>query len=172
MPWLKQELESKGFDVTVPAMPDTETPTIEAWVPYLANLAGEPDQDTYFVGHSVGCQTILRYLESLPEGIKVGGLVFVAPWLLLTNLDDEEQQVISAWVETPLDYGKIKRHFTNLTAIFSDNDEFVSLENKVHFEDMLGAKTVVESSKEHFDQSSGITELPSALEAVLEISGN
>ena len=31
MPWLKKELESLGFTVEEPAMPDTDTPKIEAW---------------------------------------------------------------------------------------------------------------------------------------------
>ncbi|MBI2582787.1 alpha/beta hydrolase, partial [Candidatus Azambacteria bacterium] len=49
-PWLKRELESRGFEVRVPAMPDTAKPKIEAWISYLAELVGKPDENTYFVG--------------------------------------------------------------------------------------------------------------------------
>lgn len=77
-PWLKKELEKKGFEVYVPAMPDTATPTMEKWVPFLAEIVGKPDENCYFVGHSLGCITILRYLETLNEGEKVGGVVLVA----------------------------------------------------------------------------------------------
>lgn len=58
-PWLKKELEQRGFEVYVPQMPKTEEPRIDIWVPYLRGLVGRPDQDTYFVGHSIGPQAIL-----------------------------------------------------------------------------------------------------------------
>src|SRR3989338_169649 len=77
-PWLKKELEAKGFKVFVPQLPDAENPRIQKWVPKLAETVGVPDEETYFVGHSMGCQTIARYLESLPAEIKIGGAIFVA----------------------------------------------------------------------------------------------
>lgn len=41
-PWLKSQLEQAGFTVEVPAMPQPDEPTIEAWVPKLAEVVGEP----------------------------------------------------------------------------------------------------------------------------------
>lgn len=58
--WLKKELEQRGFKVIMPAMPDTATPTMEKWVPFLTQIVGNPDEQTYFIGHSLGCITILR----------------------------------------------------------------------------------------------------------------
>jgi predicted alpha/beta hydrolase family esterase len=77
-PWLKTELEQKGFQVFVPQLPDTDHPTIENWVPALTAAVGTPDSDTYFVGHSMGCQTIARYAEGLEASQVLGGAVFVA----------------------------------------------------------------------------------------------
>ena len=77
-PWLKSELEARGFEVLVPQLPEANSPSIYNWVPALAEAVGTPDENTYFVGHSMGCQTIARYLETLPEGAKVGGAVFGA----------------------------------------------------------------------------------------------
>ena len=77
-PWLKRELEAKGFEVKVPQMPDADNPRIQNWVPAIAEIVGKPDKNTYFVGHSVGCQAITRYIESLPEKSKVGGVIFVS----------------------------------------------------------------------------------------------
>ena len=33
------------------------------------------DENTYFVGHSIGCQAIMRYLESV-DVKKIGGVLF------------------------------------------------------------------------------------------------
>src|SRR3989344_3577618 len=62
-PWLKKELEKKGFKVIVPEMPNTSEPKINAWVSYLKKVVGKLDEETYFIGHSIGCQTIMRFLE-------------------------------------------------------------------------------------------------------------
>ena len=64
-------------------MPNTNSPKIEKWVGFLEKNIKSADTDTYFIGHSIGCQTILRYLERLPESTKVGGVVFVAGWFNL-----------------------------------------------------------------------------------------
>ena len=77
-PWLKKELEKIGFKVIVPKMPDTSSPKINTWVPFLEKSVGIIDNDTFFIGHSIGCQTIMRYLEKLDNKQKIGGIVFVA----------------------------------------------------------------------------------------------
>ncbi len=174
-PWLKRELEKQGFTVTVPQMPDTETPRIGAWVSYLAEVVGEPDEHTYFVGHSIGCQTILRYLETIDVKVglpaQTGGVVLVAGFFdTLTGLKSDEERVIAKpWLETPIDFEKVKQTTDNIVAILSDNDSYVPLEeNKKIFEEKLGAHVFVENNKGHFSgPTNKCTELPIALEAVL-----
>ena len=169
--WLKKELEQKGFQVQVPAMPEPAEPKIEAWVSHLAKIVGDVDENTFFVGHSIGCQTILRYIESLSADKKLGGAIFVAGWFTLINLKtQEEKEIAQPWLETPIDYEKVKQHTRKFFAVFSDDDEVVPQNNKELFEQRLGAKTVIEHSKGHFSGSDGIKQLPFALSAVLEIA--
>ena len=168
--WLKAELEEKGFEVTVPTMPDPDYPKIETWVPYLREVVAQPDINTFFIGHSLGCQTIIRYLETLPENTKIGGAVFMAGWYDVRNLETEEEwQIIGPWVKTPRDDGKIKRIINRVVVILSDNDHFVSLENKTSWEEKVGAKVIVEHEKGHFTEGDGVNKLPSALEAILTL---
>src|SRR5690348_8470824 len=93
MPWLKEQLERKGFTVATPAMPRTEAPVIGEWVSRLNGEVGEAGEAAYYVGHSIGCQTIMRHLEQLPTGITARGATFVAPWFALTNLTAEEEPI-------------------------------------------------------------------------------
>jgi len=170
--WLRNELQGSGFDVQNPAMPNTERPTIDEWVPFLRQVVGNTDEDTYLVGHSVGCQTILRFIESLPKGAKVGGAVLVAPWINLLGgayEDDEDKKIAKAWLETPLDWRKIKTHTQKFTCIFSDNDPAVPLDDSKIFENELGAKIIVESGKSHFSGDDGVNELPLARDELLEL---
>jgi hypothetical protein len=170
-PWLKAELEKKGFQVKVPAMPNPDSPELKSWVSYLAGVVGEADENTYFVGHSIGCQAIMRYAQTLDK--PVGGAVFVAGFFRLLHLATEEEKIIvKPWLETPIDLEKIKKNIPKLTAIFSDNDTDVDLGDKELFEKNLGARTLVEHNKGHFSDDAGVTELPSALEAIVEMTGN
>ena len=171
-PWLKSELEKNGFEVFVPQLPDAANPRIFNWVPALASAIGAADSQTYFVGHSMGCQTIVRYLEGLSEGVKVGGAVFVAGFMKrLTLSSDEEKEIGDHWLKTPLDLEKVKSHLSKSVAIFSDNDPYVPLANQDDFRDKLGSEIIIEHDKGHFSGGSDKTfELPVALELVLKIS--
>ncbi len=161
--WLKSELEKLGFKVFLPAMPDTDSPVIEKWVNYLRELVGTPDKDTYFVGHSIGCQTILRYLETIST--PVGKAVFVAGWFDLENLeDDEAEKIAEPWTKTPIDITKVRKVLPSSTLIISDNDPFGAFEqNKKRFAG-LGSKIIVLHNAGHIDKESGYTKLPEALE--------
>ncbi|MEK7192346.1 MAG: alpha/beta hydrolase [Patescibacteria group bacterium] len=171
-PWLKNELGKRGFSVAVPAMPNSDEPKIETWIPFLSKTVGKPDQQTYFVGHSIGCQTIIRYLQTLPSETKIGGAVFVAGWYNLRSLETEkEKRIAGPWVNEPRDDKKIREIVNKAIAIFSDNDPFVISENQLSWKERVGAKIIVERGKGHFGGSDGVTELPSALDAVLELAG-
>lgn len=172
-PWLKKKLENKGFDVYVPQLPNPENPRIYNWIPALAKTVGTPDKQTYFVGHSLGCQAIARYLGSLPKNIKVGGAVFVAGFFKsLTGLEDEPgvPETDRHWLGSPVDFKKVKSHMPKSVAIFSDNDPYVPFDNQDDFRNKLGSKIIIEHQMGHFNTSAGITELPIALKSVLEIS--
>ncbi len=171
--WIGETIQTKGFEVIAPHMPHPETPTIEDWVPALSMATGVSDVETYFIGHSVGCQTTLRYLETLPENIKIGGVVLIAPWFLLTmeNLDDgESPQIAKPWLETPIDFTKILTHTNKIVGIFSDNDPFVPLaSNQDLLDKKLHAQTMVLHDKGHFTESDNVTTLPEAITAIEKI---
>ncbi len=170
-PWLKKELEARGFDVFVPAMPDPTEPKIETWIPFLGRSVGVPDSETFFVGHSIGCQTIIRYLETLPEGTKIGGAVFVAGWYNLRELKtEEEKRIAGPWVNTPRDDEKIRRIVNRSVAIFSDNDPFVLPENQESWKQKIGADIIIEHNKGHLGGGDGIFELPVVLESVIKLT--
>jgi predicted alpha/beta hydrolase family esterase len=167
-PWLKKELENKGFQVEVPQMPNTDEPEIGAWVSFLKKKVGKPDADTFFVGHSIGCQTILRYLESLPSGVKVGGAVFVAGWFHLTGLETEEEKgTAKPWLETPIDFAKVKKHTNNFVAFFSDDDIFVPVSDSRLFKEKLGSKIIIKNKMGHFRIAEGVKEIPEVLNELL-----
>jgi len=121
-PNAKKELEDKGYEVIVPEMTETNLPKFNDWLSELRKVVGKPNKDLYLIGHSLGCITILRYLEGLKEDEKIGGVILVAGFT--DNLDFKE---IKSFFEAPIDFEKIKNHCSNFVAIHSDNDPYVSL---------------------------------------------
>lgn len=171
--WLKKELESKGFDAEVPQLPDQDYPRIEKWIPVLAKTVGNPNGNTYLVGHSMGCQAICRYLETLPLGVKIGGAIFVAGFfkhLYDSEYDSEDKETENHWLGRPINFYKIKPHINKSVAIFSKDDPDVPLDNKEDFETKLGSEVIILNGYKHFTGEAGITELPIILEKLLEIA--
>lgn len=167
-PWLKRELEVKGVEVIVPAMPETSMPKMNLWVPALADVVGKPDEDTILVGHSIGCATIMRYLETLGINKKIGGAVFVAGFT--TDLGFEE---IHSFFEMPFDFQEIRSHLSQLTVIYSDDDPFVDEKYASILHDELGAHCLRLKGKKHFsgsvDKEESCHLLPEALDAVMNM---
>ncbi len=172
-PWLKRELESHNFIVDVPQMPAPDEPRINNWVPKLKEVVRTPNEDTYFVGHSMGCQTIARYLESLRNNVEVGGAVFVAGFFKrLTNLEDDDvvHDVAKEWLTAPIDLNKVRQHLKKSVAIFSDNDPYVPIDNQEDFKTKLGCRIIIEHSLGHFSGQTGTTSLPIVFNTLLDLS--
>jgi predicted alpha/beta hydrolase family esterase len=167
MPWAKKALEEKGFKVYVPEMPDTMHPKIGAWVGKLAEEVGEVHADDVLIGHSIGCLTVLRFLETLIDDEKVRKLILVAPWQYLTLDEEEDPAVAEPWIKTPIDYGKIKSKVDTITTVFSDNDPWVPYQKNLEFfKEKLDPEIVTKHGMGHFNEGEGITELPFLLELV------
>ena len=136
------------------------------WVNKLEET--KPDSDTILVGHSISCQAIMRYLEK--TGNKVKGILFVAGWLTLKGLGNDEKVVAKPWLETPIDLEKVKSSAKKIIAIFCDNDPYVPISDAEAFKSRLNAEIIIETGKGHFTSDDGVTELPEALEAINKLS--
>lgn len=169
--WLTKELEKRGFEVVAPQLPDPNKPRIYNWVSKLAEVTGRVDQNTYFVGHSMGCQTIARFLEKLPSDQKAGGVIFVAGFFKrLTGLEDdlEVQETDRHWLTAPINLPKVKEHMEKSVAIFSTDDPWIPSDNQNDFRDKLGSEIIVVKNMQHLGDS--FKKVPIILEKILEIA--
>jgi predicted alpha/beta hydrolase family esterase len=165
-PWLKVELEKLRHEVFVLPMPNADVPVISEWMHFLKENVGVPDENTLFIGHSIGCQTIMRYFETLPENSKVGGTLFVAGWFKLDNLEDQESEKIAMpWIETPIDFEKVKNVCPNISVLLSSDEPYGYVEeNKKVFEEKLSAEVIVLPNRGHFTEEDGILKIPEILD--------
>lgn len=143
--WIRKLLEKKYHVVSL-EMPDKDYPKINKWVNHLRNSVKTTDKDTYFIGHSIGCQTIIRFLSTQKN--KSGGAVFVAGWFKLNGLEKDQEKIVAPWLKS-VNIIRAKKNLLHSTALFSDNDPYVPLSNTTYFK-ILGSKIVIEKKKGHY----------------------
>jgi len=163
-PWLQAELSARYFKTETPAMPNPALPKVSEWLDYLKDYAKRADEETFFVGHSLGCITILRFLETLKPKAKIGGAIFVAGFSNDINIPE-----IAEFINTPFNIKKAKSHCKKFINIFSDNDEYVSLAESLKFAREIGAKKIMIKDGGHFSSSDGYRSLPIVLESLLPL---
>jgi pimeloyl-ACP methyl ester carboxylesterase len=159
-------LEARGAEVVrFSEIPGTQTP--EEAVASLAAQVGQPDENTWFLGQSIGNQIIVRYLASLPEGSRTGGLFGVAAWIVLqakTNEPrdasvDEFMEKNAAALAPYLDYTNINHArlwevCRSINCLVSEDDDFNiddrGAENAALLAKNWGANVEVLTGKRHF----------------------
>lgn len=174
LPWLKAQLEQRGCTVALPAMPRPDHPVIGEWIPFIARLIGEPDHATLLVGHSLGCQAVVRYLETVGVAGKS-----VARTLLVAGDFPVERPVAEAarashgnavlvpWFSQGVDAAAVKRAAGECTVILSDNDPYIDVPAAIAtFRTALDPKIVIVPGGGHFNEDDRLTELPAALDAL------
>lgn len=170
--WIRHQLETEGFVATALTMPHTEAPVMGEWVATLKKEVIAPDRQTYFIGHSIGCQAIMRYIADLPSKVQIGGAIFLAGWFVLNSMEDEgSEKIAKPWVDTPIDFESLRNRTGNYVAILSDNDRWVPVEvTKQQFEEKLSAKVLIAHNQGHFTADDGVTEIPVVIEELKRIS--
>jgi predicted alpha/beta hydrolase family esterase len=164
-PWLQSELEKRGIEVFNFTMPNSKHPTQDVWLDYLNKNLNDVDEDTFFVGHSLGGITILRYLEGLSSEVKIGGIVLVASFSVPIGYPEPD-----GFCQSFVNFEKVKRMVGDRVAlIHSDNDNYVSNETGKHLHENLGGKQIVIHGGGHLTSNDGYVEFPEVLDALTSL---
>jgi predicted alpha/beta hydrolase family esterase len=166
-PWLKHELEAKGYEVTVPQFPSP--PVVPAktseWFDVLKNYEDKITENTIIVGHSLGGIFTLRVLEKLEHPVKaaffVGAPIGVRPIL---NYDRD-----SAFSGFDFDWDNIVQKAKGFVVYQSDDDPYVGLDNGEELAKHLGVKLSFIPNSGHFNARAGYIKFDDLKEKLLHI---
>ena len=113
-PSVKKHLETLGYDVSVPQLPDQDHPTLDNWLPVA--LGGVFTKETVIVGHSAGGPLVLSVLENIK--VQIHKAILVAGFGRPLRGDKEPEPIL----QDKYDWEKIKRSAKDIIYINSDND--------------------------------------------------
>lgn len=171
-PWLEKELQKRKIQVSIPRMPRPDMPIMNEWISAIKKVAGMPDVNTYFVGHSLGVMAIIRYLETLSPAQKIGGAVFVAGRVIIrkSSLRKSTKNKIESFFQKPINWKKIKKVSRGYAGIYSLDDPYVSTDNGRLLKNEIGAKFVLEKDKGHFSRVDNVRKISSVLKEILQLT--
>ncbi len=114
-PWLKKELEKKGYQVWVPKLPDKDNADIDIQLPYIFKK-GIFNKETVLIGHSSGASLILAILDALK--VKINKAILVSGFLLRGG----QRPVKAVKDEDKYNWKKMKTGAGKIIFINSNND--------------------------------------------------
>lgn len=141
-PYLKSELEAKGYTVSAPQLPGTDSPDLKNWLPTA--LKENINEQTVLVGHSAGVPLILSILENINTKIKQA--ILVAGYARPKGKDKAEEAIL----QSKYDWSKIKSSCHEFIFINSDNDPWGCNDTEGRFMlDNLGGTLVIRKGEGH-----------------------
>lgn len=101
--WLKSEMEKTGATVSIINLPTPDDPQPKAWQRALETQVTSLDNRTYFVAHSLGSITLLRFLEKHLTNAPIGGYILVSGF----NERLPTLPQLDRFIKPDIDYGKL-----------------------------------------------------------------
>lgn len=165
-PYLEKALKAQGIACHRLTMPTPCTPQVEQWVAHLKyNVTFTPD--TVFIGHSLGCVTILNFLAEMQKTVR--GAIFVSgfyePIPHLPELDGFCQQFDRLQTQ-----GHTLRLFAHKPWVISARDDAVVPPSySDNLAELLDANYVRFHQGGHFLDRQGWFEFPFVLQTLEQI---
>lgn len=114
LPYVKQGLKKRGFQVWLPQLPGIDDPHVETLLPFILKN-GMFTPETIIIGHSAGCPLTLAILQHI--NVKIKQAILVAGYWREIPPPGPNKVLLERY-----DFPKIRRHVADITFIHSDND--------------------------------------------------
>ncbi len=162
--WLADRMREKGSEVIAPDFPDPSTPRLEEWLSAVRSHVERFDDEWVLAGHSLGCPTILRLLESFAPDEKAKAAILVSAFAKDLGIPE-----IRNFVDKPFDWDKIRAGAGRSIVINSDNDPYIEIGEGKRLAGLLGAEFIVEHGAGHINEGAGFGPYPRLLSILEEL---
>ena len=119
LPYVKRELEKRGYKVWLPQLPGIDNPKLKEILPFVLEN-GKFDKDTVIIGHSAGVPIALSVLERIEVEIKQS--IMVAGLIEPSTKDKDISKWQKDFLQEKYNWKKIKAHCGKFVFVNSAND--------------------------------------------------
>ncbi len=140
----KNYLEEHGYTVWWPALPDTDSPELEASIRYVQENMPALDEESILIGHSSACPLILSILQR--------GSLHIKQAILVAGYYSAIGDVVSDKMieKNGYDWDKIRASADEIVLINSDNDPWGCNDVQARpIAEKLGAKFIFAEGQGH-----------------------
>ena len=138
-PYIKQNLEKRGYDVWVPALPNNTEAKLNEWLSFVLEN-GQINKETILIGHSAGAALILSILEN--SNCKIKQAILVSGF--------SESETSKSILKESYVWDKIKSNIEDIVFINSDNDPYGCDDKKGRkMFDKLGGTMIIRHGEGH-----------------------
>ncbi len=113
-PYIKTGLVKRGYQVSIPLLPDADQPALQKWLPVALNETYT--EETILLGHSAGCPLQLSVLENINVQIKQA--ILVSGYARPIGKKPKPEPIL----QEKYNWDKIKNNVKEIIFINSDND--------------------------------------------------
>lgn len=114
LPYVKRELEKRGYEVWLPQLPGNDDPDIKKTLPFVLKN-GKFTKDTVIIAHSAGCPLALAVLQNI--NTKVRQMILVAGYWKELPPPGANKSLLEKF-----NWNEIKNNVEEIVFINSDND--------------------------------------------------
>ena len=156
-PYLRKEIENKGFDVYTPDFPiGVGYQNYKNWSNILKCYleAGLINEDTIIFAHSIAPIFVCKFL--VENKVRVKRLIFVCGFNNYLGINEEYDNVNESMYFEKLE--DIKMYCDDIVCYYSDNDPYVKYEVEKEFADTITTKQFIINGGGHLNSETGYTE--------------
>lgn len=149
--WLKNELDTLGYETFFETMPDSIIARSEYWLPFLKEHV-RIDASDVIIGWSSGAVAAMRYAEQN----KIKGSILISP--CYTDLGDNMEKQ-SGYYDNPWNWNSIRLNQGKIALLYGDNDPYIDQSEFEYISKSLNPQTIKIAGGKHFIDQDQFPEL-------------
>ncbi|MCL4415944.1 MAG: alpha/beta fold hydrolase [Actinobacteria bacterium] len=153
--WLQKDLTKRGYEVIMPALPDSDNPSRNKWLKTVRKVLKKvSSENLIIVAHSLGVISALDFLEKTKEPIKA--------LISVSGFSENYGSKLNDYFlkEKKINFKKITEKVGESFVIYGDNDPYVPQEALKKLAEELNVEPFIIAKAGHINSDAGYDDFP------------
>ncbi|MBL4559884.1 MAG: serine hydrolase family protein [Labilibaculum sp.] len=159
----KKNVAKENIEISILKMPNSQSPKLNEWIDYMEKFVKEIDEQTIFIGHSLGCVTLLNFLSTFNIP-KISALFLVSGFV-----ESSPIPALTEFVRPRLNYNYLKQLTSTRIVISAVDDDIIPYEYSKTMAERIDAKFTLLTEGKHFIDRDNFTEFPFLIKEIKKL---